>query len=82
LSIASEKSSIFPPEEKNFPVPVITTDLQEGFAITSSKLVSSGIKWVFEKVFCEAAGDIVMTATPPSSISVETGMTLEWGSLY
>jgi len=73
---------MFPPEEKKRPEPVITTDLQEVFAITSCKHDRNGSKCSGEKVFEEAAGDKVTTTTPPSSMSVETGMMLEQGPLY
>ena len=41
-----------------------------------------GTKFRGENVLVDAAGDIVTTATPPSSISVETGMTAEEGMHY
>ncbi len=73
---------MFPPEEKKRPEPVITTDLQEGFTIASCKHERNGSKCWGEKVFEEASGDRVITATPPSRMSLETGMTLDQGSLY
>ncbi len=72
--MASEKSPIFPPTEKNLPVPVSMTDLQSGSDINWFKVEIRGWKLTAEKVFEEASGDNWTTAIPSWSLSVDTGM--------
>ena len=73
---------MLPPTEKNRPEPVRTTELHDWSERRLSIDEIRGTKFRGENVLVDAAGDIVTTATPPSSISVETGMTAEEGMHY
>jgi hypothetical protein len=73
---------MFPPAEKNRPEPVITTDLQDGSTISSPNVERSASKLSGANVSAEASGERVTKATPPSSMSEETGMALGQGTLY
>jgi hypothetical protein len=73
---------MFPPAEKKRPEPVITTELHNGSTISSSNVERRASKLAGANVSAEASGDRVTKATPPSSMSEETGMALGQGTLY
>ena len=72
---------MLPPTEKNLPEPVRTMELQFESVIRLSNVAIRGRKFLGKKVFDEASGDKVTRATPPSRISVDTGMIYRRGGV-